>query len=335
MLLSWQDVIEEWTSRKEQAAQAAPGDAEGGTATGEEAAESAPAAPGEADGSTAAGEEDADSGYDEDNPSEEQDAAVSAFRAWLRSKVPPSCALFSLGDGLVFVADPDNVQCQGLSAVRPTLPMEPFDADLEAVSRTARRIDHDVRTDKQAVVVAAGLVSSQHLRRFEHGAWMLTGTDEGTLRRVKLDESELTDRHDDVPKAKLQRTEFRNQCACFTDPRLFDVDFIVGPDAEVIRANRAVLAVNNAVLMRVLFGMQDGVDAKIKMVVWKLFAPEAVRIVFEAIATKTRDHQGRPAMRPTQHASPAVQLLSCTLGHDHQWCVACVRAYLTPICSFS
>ncbi len=215
--------------------------------------------------------------------------------------MPPSHALFSLGDGLVFVADPDNVQCLGLSAMKPPLPTVPFDdddVDHWSVSRTARRIDHDVRTDKQAVVVAAGLVSSQHLRRFEHGAWMLAGADEGALRRVKLDESELThrarhssvgcpDRHDDMPKAKLQRTEFRNQAACFTDPRLFDVDFIVGPDAEVIRANRAVLAVNNAVLMRVLFGLQDGVDAKVKKVVWEEFAPEAVRIVLEAIATKT------------------------------------------------
>jgi hypothetical protein len=58
-------------------------------------------------------------------------------------------------------------------------------------------------------------------------------------------------------------------------------------DAEVIRANRAVLAVNNAVLMKALFGLQDGVDAKVKMVVWEEFAPKAVRIVFEAIAIKT------------------------------------------------
>jgi hypothetical protein len=190
--------------------------------------------------------------------------------------VPPSHALFSLGDGLVFVADPDNVHCQCESA--------PGSYENSAVARTARRIDRDVRTDKQAVVVAAGLVSSQHLRRFEHGAWMLTGADAGSLGRVTLDGS---DDDDDVPKGKVPRTEFRNQHACFTDPRLFDVDFIVGPDAEVIRANRAVLAVNNAVLMRVLFGLQDGADAKVNKVVWAEFAPEAVRIVLEAIAAKT------------------------------------------------
>lgn len=66
-----------------------------------------------------------------------------------------------------------------------------------------------------------------------------------------------------------------------------DCTFLVGPEQELVEANRAVLAHSNGVLASMLYGtglLEVDPSAPIK---WTEFEPEAVRLAFAAITGKT------------------------------------------------